>query len=103
LEAQRRQGLARRLMLFAVDGATPLLLHDEPVYREGVYCGLTTSGGQGFRTGLSLCLAYVAVPPEAASETMFEDTYQIKVAGEVLPLRPLRQPPYDPGGQRLRG
>ena len=40
-------------MLFAVDDAQALLLHEEPIYRDGDLVGRTTSGGRGFRTGLS--------------------------------------------------
>jgi 4-methylaminobutanoate oxidase (formaldehyde-forming) len=102
LRRQRETGVTKRLMHFAVEGANPLLLHDEPIYRDGKYAGLTTSGGQGFRTGLALCLGYVACERGEAREALLQSTYEIAVAGERYPLKPLAAPPYDAAGERLR-
>lgn len=102
LARQRDKGIKRRLVLFAVKNAHPLLLHDEPVYRDGVPVGLTTSGALGFRTDLSLCFAYVPVEPGAARSAVFERRYQVSVAGELFDLTPLQRPPYDPSGARMR-
>ena len=103
LLAVRRKGIERRLLQFAVAGAHPLLLHDEPVYRHGSLVGHTASGGRGFRTGLSLCLAYVRCEPGTPRSELLGDGYEIGIAGERFPLRALARPPYDPGGARLRG
>jgi len=102
LLAQKAEGVKRRLMHFAVEGANPLLLHDEPIYRDGKLAGLTTSGGLGFRTGLSLCLGYVACEPDETAARMQASGYEIAVAGTRYPLRPLDKPPYDPTGARMR-
>lgn len=102
LRGQKEAGLRKRLMHFSVEGANPLLLHDEPIYRDGRYAGLTTSGGQGFRTGLALCLGYVACTPEETREALLASSYEIAVAGERYRLKPLASPPYDPAGSRLR-
>jgi 4-methylaminobutanoate oxidase (formaldehyde-forming) len=102
LSRQKAEGVRRRLMHFAVEGANPLLLHDEPIYRDGRLAGLTTSGGLGFRTGLSLCLGYVACAPGEKKEELLASGYEIAVAGERYPLRPLDRPPYDPSGSRMR-
>lgn len=99
---QRDEGVTRRLVLFAVEQGHPLLLHDEPVYRDGVPVGLTTSGAYGFRTSLSLCLAYVRVEPGAPHTTVFEGSYEVSVAGKRFALKPLERPPYDPAGARMR-
>ena len=102
LRKQRQNGVSRRLMHFAVEGANPLLLHDEPIYRDGKYAGLTTSGGQGFRTGLVLCLGYVACQRGESREELLSSQYEIAVAGERHRLRPLARAPYDAAGSRLR-
>ena len=99
---QRQAGPARRMLMFAVEGAEPLLLHDEPIYRDGRLAGRTTSGGRGFRTGLSLCMGYVGCPAEAPRSALFDGCYEIGIEGERLPLRPLEKPPYDPAGARMR-
>ena len=92
----------RRLLQFAVAGAHPLLLHDEPVYRHGSLVGHTTSGGRGFRTGLSLCFAYVSGEPGTPRSELLGDGYEIGVAGERFPLRALTRPAYDPQSARMR-
>ncbi len=89
-------------MLFAVEGANPLLLHDEPVYRDGRLAGLTTSGNQGFRTGLPLTFASVNHAAGETRESLFRSSYEIAIAGERFGLKPLDKPPYDPAGRRMR-
>ena len=103
LLAQRAAGVSRRLVQFAVEGAHPLLLHDEPVHRDGKALAVTTSGGRGFRTGRSLCFAYIPCEPGAPRSALLEGEYEIDVAGERFPLRALDRPVYDPDGARLRG
>ncbi len=99
----RNDPVSRRLVLCAVEGAHPLLLHDEPVYRNGVMVGRTTSGARGFRTGLSLCFASLAMEPGESVNDLLTDTLEIAVAGHRFTLKPLVRPPYDPDGQRMRG
>ncbi|GAB5471531.1 MAG: FAD-dependent oxidoreductase [Rhodospirillales bacterium] len=99
---QREAGVTRRLLLFALEGE-PLLLHDEPIYREGRLVGRTTSGGLGFRSGSALAMGYVACRPGAARAELLAADYKLKVAGQTLPARALARPPYDPDGLRLRG
>ena len=103
IEKQKAQGVGRRLMHFAVQGANPLLLHDEPVYRDGRLAGLTTSGGFGPRTGLSLCLAYVDCRPGETKRDLLKSSYEIAVAGDRFALLPLEKAPYDGDGTRMRG
>ncbi len=102
LRRQKADGVTKRLMHFAVDGANPLLLHDEPIYRDGRFAGLTTSGGQGFRTGLALCLGYIACAPGEPREALLTSSYEIAIAGQRHHLRPLAEAPYDAAGTRLR-
>ena len=102
LLARRPKRPDRCLLQFAVAGAHPLLLHDEPVYRHGSLVGHTTSGGRGFRTGLSLCFAYVSCEPGTPPSELLGDGYEIGVAGERFPLRALPRPAYDPQGARMR-
>jgi glycine cleavage system aminomethyltransferase T len=102
LLALRAKGVRRHLMHFAVAGANPLLLHDEPIYRDGKLAGTTTSGGLGPRTGLSLCLGYVSCEPGETRAELLASDYEIDIAGERYALNPLGKPPYDPAGLRMR-
>ena len=84
---QRTRGWQRQLQLCEVLAEEVLLLHDEPVYQGGEIIGHCTSGGQGYRTGKSLCFV------------MFYrrdglDDCRIEIAGQKFPVVPLYQPPY---------
>lgn len=102
LLAQQARGLSRHLLLFSVEDASPLLLHDEPIYSNGRLVGRTTSGARGFRTGLSLCFAYIGCPAGTPKVDLLGAPYEIGVAGERHRLRPLPTAPYDPKGERMR-
>ncbi len=99
---QRATGPARRLLLFKVEGH-PLLLHDEPIYRAGRLIGRSTSGGRGFRTGLSLCFGTIDCAEGETRADLLADKYEISVADERFALIPLARPAYDPDGARMRG
>ncbi len=101
LEQQRAEGVRQRLVLMAIEGEA-LMLHDEPVYEAGQPVGLTTSGGRGPRTGLNLCFAMVKTSPgETIAETCGR-RFTVRVAGRDYVARPLRRPPFDPKGERMR-
>ena len=99
---QRDGHVDRRLMSFAVKGSHPLLLHDEPIYRDGSLVGRTTSGGRGFRTGLTLCMGYVECEPGTSRASLLDAIYRVAVAGEIYDIEPLGKPAYDPSGSRMR-
>ena len=101
-----KSGIRRRRVLFELiteDGQTPLLLHDEPIYRGDRIVGLTTSGGLGPRTGLALTIGYVECEPGQTLSDLCDHSYRILVAGTHYDARPLLDAPYDPGGKLMRG
>ena len=101
---QRETGVSKRLLMFQVNrnNPQPLLLHDEPIYCDGKLVGCTTSGSRGFRTDLSLCMGYVSCESGTAKSDLLQNNYEIGVAGERFRLEPLKRPPYDPDGSRMR-
>ncbi|WP_299847436.1 FAD-dependent oxidoreductase [uncultured Roseovarius sp.] len=101
LKAQRAQGQTRRLVLLDVEGH-PLILHDELVLEDGNVVGLTTSGGKGARTGLTLALALIDIGPGETLSLTCERTFSVNVAGAFYPAKVLHRPPFDPGGERMR-
>ena len=88
---QARHRPDRRLLLFEVQAEQPLLLGDEPVYRNARRVGVSTSGGLGFRTGKALVFAYINA--DGLSDDAAD--YEIAIAGERFALRQLDSPPYD--------
>lgn len=101
LEAQRAAGLRRKLVLFDVEGH-PLILHDEPIVEDGRVVGLTTSGGRGARTGLTLALGLIAVTPGESMAQTCARQFSLDVAGRSYRAKALLRPPYDPSGTRMK-
>ena len=56
---QKGSALAKRLVVFVLDDPEPLLLCNEPIYRDSVCAGLTTSAAFGHTIGKSVALGYV--------------------------------------------
>ncbi|MGI9353533.1 MAG: GcvT family protein [Rhizobiaceae bacterium] len=98
---QKQGGVTRKLCLFQVDG-DPLVLHDEPIWEKGKVVGLTTSGGKGVRTGLTLSFGLIDREANETAEATAGRTFKIEIAGKRYTARALRQIPYDPKGERMR-
>lgn len=101
LERQKAIGVSQRLILLRVTGKV-LMLHDEPVFEGGSHVGLTTSGGRGPRSGLNLCFAMISVEPGETLTTTYQRKFKARVAGKDYDATPLRRPPFDPSGERMR-
>ena len=56
---QREAPLGRRLVMFTLADPEPLLLGDEPIWRDGVLVGRITSGAYGHTLGRSVGMGYV--------------------------------------------
>ena len=78
------------------------MLHDEPIFEDGVFVGLTTSGALGPRTGLNLAFGMVKVGPEETLADTCARKFTVRVAGRDCPATPLAKPPFDPQGTRMR-
>ncbi|MEM7067906.1 MAG: FAD-dependent oxidoreductase [Pseudomonadota bacterium] len=101
LQEQRDKGVRQRLCLFNIEGH-PLMLHDEPIWENGNVVGLTTSGGKGARTGLTLAFGLVEVAPGENITQTCQRQFTIEIAGEFYNATALKEAPYDPKGERMR-
>ena len=101
---QRAAGVRRRLAAFALESSTPLLYHNEPIWRDGLLVGKLTSGMFGHTIGVALGLGYVARPGDEpiTSEWIGSGRYEIEVATERMPARVSLRPFYDPSSERVR-
>jgi dimethylglycine dehydrogenase len=70
----------------------------EPVTKDGVMVGRTTSGGYGWRTGKSLALAMVK--PELSN---LGSEVDVRILGETRRAVVVPDSPYDPKNAALRG
>lgn len=104
LEKQKAEGLKKRLVLFTVEEGDPLVLHEEPITRDGRLCGAVTSGNRGFTLGKPLALGYVHREDGPADrDYVLSSSYEIEIAGERFPAKAHLQALVDPKGARLRG
>jgi glycine cleavage system aminomethyltransferase T/glycine/D-amino acid oxidase-like deaminating enzyme len=101
LTLQKHKGIDHRLVLLDVAGH-PLILHDEPIWEGGQIVGLTTSGGRGPRTGLTLAFGDISLAKGESLTQTADRVFQIQVAGKMYPAKVLPRPPYDPDNLRMR-
>ncbi len=97
LEARQREP-ARRLVLLSIDSPDADVTGFEPVHAGDRVVGFVTSGAYGHHVRASLALAYVDTVIAAKPVPL-----TVAVVGKPCAARILAEPPYDPGGARLRG
>ncbi|WP_212241621.1 FAD-dependent oxidoreductase [Bradyrhizobium manausense] len=102
LEAQRSTGLKRRLVFLRLSDPEPILLHDEPIYRNGQIVGRTTSGAYGYTVGASVCLGYVNVPGTSFEDWIKAGDFEIELAGKRHQAICQTHAFYDPKNARIR-
>jgi 4-methylaminobutanoate oxidase (formaldehyde-forming) len=83
-----------------------MLLHDEPILRDGEIVGRITSGAFGHTLGASVGMGYVALPREAMGRPLAEyvagGAFEIEIAADRFAATASARPFYDPRGERLR-
>jgi glycine cleavage system T protein len=102
LLAQREKPLTRRLVVFVLDDAEPLLYHDEPVWRDGALVGRIASGAYGHTVGRSVGLGWVSHPDGVTDAFVTSGRWEIEIACERRRARAQLAPPYDPKSLRVR-
>jgi heterotetrameric sarcosine oxidase gamma subunit len=99
---QREAPLGRRLLMFTLDDPEPLLLGDEPIWRDGVLVGRITSGAYGHTLGRSVGMGYVAHPGGVEAGFLRAGRWELEIATERVPATARLEPPYDPTSTRVR-
>ena len=103
LEAQRKHGLEKRMLQFQVGDPAVMLYHDEPIYRNGVRMGLTTSGGWGHTLDAAVALGYAqGEPGQMDAAWVSAGEWEIELAGTLYPATASLRPAYDPSSSRVR-
>jgi 4-methylaminobutanoate oxidase (formaldehyde-forming) len=95
---KKREAPAKtRLSCLVLDDPRAVALGSEPVRIGGEVAGRVTSGGYGYTVGRSIAYAYV--PASAAVGTALEvEIFGTWVAGQIV-----KDPLYDPSGEKIRG
>jgi heterotetrameric sarcosine oxidase gamma subunit len=97
--------LPKRMVAIALKDSSdnaPMMYHEEPVYRNGVIVGSTTSGAWGHRIGRSLALGYVKNPDGVTKEWLDSGTWEVELAWKRHAANVQLQPFYDPKGDRIK-
>ena len=102
LQARRDRPLSRRLAVVALEDAEPLLLGDEPIWRDGTLVGRVTSGAYGHTLGRAVGLGWVTHPDGVDDHFLASGRWHIEIACTRVPARLSFTPPYDPRSLRIR-
>ncbi|MBI4672412.1 MAG: GcvT family protein [Chloroflexi bacterium] len=94
---QKAQGIQHRIMTLQVDAQDVDCRGNEPVFRAGCLCGITTSGGYGHTLKTGLALAYLDID-DAAMDTELS----VELLGNFTNARVIADCPYDPQNLRPR-
>ena len=104
LLAQREAGpLQRRLVQFLLDDPAPVLVHNEPLLRNGARAGYTTSAGYAHTLGASAALGYLTHEDGVTADYVAAGRYQIEQANRSYTARASLTPMYDARNLRCRG
>ena len=96
LLAAKTAGPRKRLRCLVLDDPLSVCLGNEPVRLDGEVAGRVTSGGYGFAVERSIAYAYL--PPAVGIGSRAE----VDVFGEWIGFEVVREPLWDPTGERLR-
>ncbi len=105
LPLRGKKDLAKRLVCIALkdDSETaPMMYHEEPVYRDGVLVGSTTSGAWGHRIGKCLAIALVKNASGVTAEWLASGNWEVEIAWKRYKADVQLQPFYDPKGERIK-
>jgi aminomethyltransferase len=91
LEAEKADGVSRRLVGLAMEGRH-IARPGYPVLHQGNPVGTVTSGTLAPTLNIPIALAYVAAPVAKIGQTL-----EVEVRGEVKPARVVKRPFYRPG------
>ncbi|HCX86682.1 MAG TPA: FAD-dependent oxidoreductase [Gammaproteobacteria bacterium] len=94
--------LKRRLVQFLLEDPMSMLYHEEPIWRDGVRVGRTTSGMYGHSLGGCVGLGYVESGEAIDRAFVSEGKWEIEVAGERLGATASLSPLYDPRSERVK-
>ncbi len=98
------KGVQRRRLVslaIAVEGA-PFMIHDEPIYRNGVQVGLTTSAAWGHRVNKSLAIAELNSDSGVSATWIKEGHFEVEVAMQRYPIDVQFAPFYDPKSAKMK-
>ena len=98
---QKAAGVKRRLVTFVLEDSAPVLWGSEPILRNGIAVGYTTSGSYGHTLGAAVGMGYVKSAEVATDEFIKAGRYEININGKLHAAKAFLRPPYDPERKRI--
>jgi sarcosine dehydrogenase len=98
---QKARGLTRMLVTFKLEDSEPVLWGSEPILRDGVAVGYTTSGSYAHTLGAAIGIGYVKNPDGVNAEWVRSSKYEIVINGSRFAAKPFLRSPYDPDRKRI--
>jgi len=99
---QREAPLGRRLVMFNLADPEPLLLGDEPIWRDGVLIGRITSAAYGHTLGRSVGMGYVSHAGGVDAAFVKSGRWELELATDRFAAVASLEPLYDPTSARVR-
>jgi 4-methylaminobutanoate oxidase (formaldehyde-forming) len=101
-DMRARGPLSRSLVQFRLEDPEPLLYHNEPIFRDGEECGITTSAMYGHTLGSTVAMGYLKHADGVSEKWIAAGRYEIQSPSgrhrAVASLTPM----YDPKNARIR-
>jgi len=102
LLAQKNAPRSKRLIQFRIDDPDLLSYHDEPIYRDGVVVGSTSSSMWSATQDRCCAMGYVEHPDgeSITAAWLDEATWEVNIGGQMVPVSTSIRSWYDPQNQR---
>jgi heterotetrameric sarcosine oxidase gamma subunit len=98
---QKAVGLKRLLVSLVLENPEPVLWGSEPILRDGVAVGYTTSGSYGHTLGAAVGLGYVKHSSGVDAAWVRSGRFEVVVNGERVPAKASLRAPFDPERKRI--
>ena len=100
----KEEGCSRKMVMFTLEDSSIMLYGNEPIYRDGDYHSILTSGAYGFEIGTAVGMGYVktADGSRITNDWIKEGKYEIMVEGKLQSAKLHIGSPYDPKNQRTK-
>ncbi len=99
---QKEEGLKKKMVMFTLDDPEPLLLGNEPIFRDGQHVGELSSGAYGFKLGRAVGMGYLKNPEGVTNDWIKAGRYQLEVEGSFCDATMHLRSPYDPKNERTK-
>lgn len=96
---------SKRMITLALEDdseASPLMYHEEPIYRDGVRVGSTTSGAWGHRVNKSLGMGYAHCEEGVTKDWIDSGKWEVEIAWKRYEANVQFAPFYDPKSTLIR-